>query len=85
MAYSRHYRPALKNSVDVQLQTAFSDGNWQSVIRLADKRAKSLKDPYYEVGALLLPYNVIALWLTVWWVCPDCQDLCSFSARLAGR
>ncbi|KAK0610996.1 N-acetyltransferase B complex non catalytic subunit-domain-containing protein [Immersiella caudata] len=41
-------RPALKSSVDVQLQTAFSDGNWNSVIRLADKRAKSLKDPYYE-------------------------------------
>jgi N-terminal acetyltransferase B complex non-catalytic subunit len=41
-------RPALKSSVDVQLQTAFSDGNWNSVTRLADKRAKSLKDPYYE-------------------------------------
>ncbi|KAK4445090.1 N-acetyltransferase B complex non catalytic subunit-domain-containing protein [Podospora aff. communis PSN243] len=41
-------RPALKSSVDVQLQTAFSDGNWNSVVRLADKRAKSLKDPYYE-------------------------------------
>ncbi|KAK3940885.1 N-acetyltransferase B complex non catalytic subunit-domain-containing protein [Diplogelasinospora grovesii] len=47
-SYSRYGRPALKNSVDVQLQTAFSDGNWPSVIRLADKRAKSLKDPYYE-------------------------------------
>ncbi|KAK4213132.1 N-acetyltransferase B complex non catalytic subunit-domain-containing protein [Rhypophila decipiens] len=46
--YGRHPRPALKNSVDVQLQTAFSDGNWPSVIRLADKRFKSLKDPYYE-------------------------------------
>ena len=43
-------RPALKSSVDVQLQTAFSDGNWNSVIRLADKRAKSLKDAYYEVS-----------------------------------
>ncbi|KAB5522967.1 N-acetyltransferase B complex non catalytic subunit-domain-containing protein [Coniochaeta sp. 2T2.1] len=49
MSYSRHYRPALKNSVDVQLQTTFSDGNWQVAARLADKRAKSLKDPYYEV------------------------------------
>ncbi|KAK0648927.1 N-acetyltransferase B complex non catalytic subunit-domain-containing protein [Cercophora newfieldiana] len=47
MAYS-YGRPALKSSVDVQLQTAFSDGNWNSVVRLADKRAKSLKDPYYE-------------------------------------
>jgi hypothetical protein len=49
MAYSRHYRPALKDSVDLQLQTAFSDGNWQVVVRLADKRVKSLKDPYYDV------------------------------------
>ncbi|KAK3346105.1 N-acetyltransferase B complex non catalytic subunit-domain-containing protein [Lasiosphaeria hispida] len=49
MSYARYGRPALKSSVDVQLQTAFSDGNWNSVIRLADKRAKSLKDPYYEV------------------------------------
>ncbi|KAK4148894.1 N-acetyltransferase B complex non catalytic subunit-domain-containing protein [Chaetomidium leptoderma] len=41
-------RPALKGSVDVQLQTAFSDGNWQTVVRLAAKRAATLKDPYYE-------------------------------------
>ncbi|KAK0712889.1 N-acetyltransferase B complex non catalytic subunit-domain-containing protein [Lasiosphaeria miniovina] len=46
--YSRYGRPALKNSVDMQLQTAFSDGNWNTVARLADKRAKALKDPYYE-------------------------------------
>jgi hypothetical protein len=48
-SYSRHYRPSLKSTVDVQLQSLFSDGNWASVIRLADKRFKSLKDPYYEV------------------------------------
>lgn len=61
MSYSRHYRPALKNSVDVQLQTAFSDGNWQSVVRLADKRAKSLKDPYYDVGYhfSVMPSNIV--------------------------
>ncbi|KAK0625433.1 N-acetyltransferase B complex non catalytic subunit-domain-containing protein [Bombardia bombarda] len=47
-SYARYARPALKSSVDVQLQTAFSDGNWNLVIRLADKRFKVLKDPYYE-------------------------------------
>lgn len=49
MSSYRYGRPALKNSVDVQLQTAFSDGNWATVIRLATKRAAALKDPYYEV------------------------------------
>lgn len=48
--YSRYYTPALKKTVDLQLQNAFSEGHWAAVIRLADKRAKSLKDPYYEVG-----------------------------------
>jgi len=48
MSYGRYARPALKSTVDVQLQTAFSDGNWNTVIRLADKRAKTLKDPYYD-------------------------------------
>ncbi|KAK4241209.1 N-acetyltransferase B complex non catalytic subunit-domain-containing protein [Achaetomium macrosporum] len=45
----RFGRPALRANVDVQLQTAFSDGNWNAVIRLAAKRAATLKDPYYEV------------------------------------
>ena len=49
MSSYRYGRPALKHSVDVQLQTAFSDGNWNTVIRLAAKRAATLKDPYYEV------------------------------------
>ncbi|KAK4124351.1 hypothetical protein N657DRAFT_655625 [Parathielavia appendiculata] len=48
MSSYRYGRPALKSSVDVQLQTAFSDGNWNTVIRLAAKRAATLKDPYYE-------------------------------------
>ncbi|KAK4100431.1 hypothetical protein N658DRAFT_507941 [Parathielavia hyrcaniae] len=48
MSSYRYGRPALKSSVDVQLQTAFSDGNWSTVIRLATKRAAALKDPYYE-------------------------------------
>ncbi|KAK1753348.1 N-acetyltransferase B complex non catalytic subunit-domain-containing protein [Echria macrotheca] len=47
MAYG-YGRPALKSTVDVQLQSAFSDGNWNAVVRLADKRAKALKDNYYE-------------------------------------
>jgi len=49
MSYGYGRPPSLKNTVDMQLQSAFSDGNWSTVIRLADKRAKSLKDPYYEV------------------------------------
>jgi hypothetical protein len=49
MSSYRYGHPALKHSVDVQLQTAFSDGNWNTVIRLAAKRAATLKDPYYEV------------------------------------
>jgi hypothetical protein len=48
MSSYRYGRPALKSNVDVQLQTAFSDGNWSTVIRLAAKRAATLKDPYYE-------------------------------------
>ncbi|KAM0258003.1 hypothetical protein ACHAQJ_004046 [Trichoderma viride] len=41
-------RPRLRNGVDLQLQSAFQDGNWPVVIRLADKRAKTLNDQYYE-------------------------------------
>lgn len=48
--YGRYYRPALKNSVDVQLQTAFNEGLWSNVIRLAGQRFKAKKDPYYEVS-----------------------------------
>ncbi|ERS95661.1 hypothetical protein HMPREF1624_07735 [Sporothrix schenckii ATCC 58251] len=42
-------RPRLKNGVDMQLQAAFAEQNWTTVIRLADKRHKASKDPYYEV------------------------------------
>lgn len=49
-SYGRYYRPALKNSVDVQLQTAFNEGLWPTVVRLAAQRHKTKKDPYYEVG-----------------------------------
>ncbi|KAM3522883.1 hypothetical protein NHJ13051_005408 [Beauveria bassiana] len=41
--------PRLKNGVDLQLQTAFYDQNWSTVVRLAEKRAKMVNDPYYEV------------------------------------
>lgn len=51
--YGMYYRPALKNSVDVQLQTAFNDGLWPNVVRLAAQRYKAKKDPYYEVGWLI--------------------------------
>lgn len=51
MALNRYYArvPNLKSNVDVQLRSAFTDHNWIQVVRLAEKRAKSLKDPYYEV------------------------------------
>lgn len=42
-------KPRLKNGVDLQLQSAFSEENWAIVSRLAEKRAKALKDQYYEV------------------------------------
>ncbi|KAF9870648.1 N-acetyltransferase B complex non catalytic subunit [Colletotrichum karsti] len=42
-------RPQLKSGVDLQLQTAFNDGQWANVIRLAEKRFKTFNDPYYEV------------------------------------
>lgn len=53
--YGRYYRPALKNSVDVQLQTAFNEGLWSNVARLAAQRFKAKKDPYYEVGDYRTP------------------------------
>ncbi|KAM5347591.1 hypothetical protein ACJ41O_007415 [Fusarium nematophilum] len=46
---NRQQRPTLKNGVDLQLQSAFNDGNWAVVIRLAEKRAKTLNDQYYEI------------------------------------
>ncbi|KAM0413590.1 hypothetical protein ACHAPT_013631 [Fusarium lateritium] len=42
-------RPVLKNGVDLQLQSAFNDGNWAVVIRLAEKRARTFNDQYYEI------------------------------------
>lgn len=42
-------RPQLKSGVDLQLQTAFNDGQWANVIRLAEKRFRTFNDPYYEV------------------------------------
>ncbi|OAA61737.1 N-acetyltransferase B complex, non-catalytic subunit [Niveomyces insectorum RCEF 264] len=48
-SFGHRPRPALKNGVDFQLQTAFADENWTAAVRLADKRAKSSSDPYYEV------------------------------------
>ncbi|OAA76838.1 N-acetyltransferase B complex, non-catalytic subunit [Akanthomyces lecanii RCEF 1005] len=41
--------PRLKNGVDLQLQSAFYDQNWSTVVRLAEKRAKMVNDPYYEI------------------------------------
>lgn len=46
---SRFYRPVLNDSVDVKLQSAFNDGQWSTVARLAAQRYKMRKDPYYEV------------------------------------
>lgn len=60
-SYGRYYRPTLKNSVDVQLQTAFNEGLWPNVIRLAAQRFKTKKDPYYEVGHHLPPPPICGL------------------------
>ncbi|KAF5589387.1 hypothetical protein FPCIR_6833 [Fusarium pseudocircinatum] len=46
---NRQQRPNLKNGVDLQLQSAFSDGNWAAVVRLAEKRARTSNDQYYEI------------------------------------
>ncbi|KAF5020067.1 hypothetical protein F66182_7909 [Fusarium sp. NRRL 66182] len=46
---NRQQRPHLKNGVDLQLQSAFNDGNWAVVIRLAEKRARTYNDQYYEI------------------------------------
>ncbi|KAI8679171.1 hypothetical protein NCS57_00193900 [Fusarium keratoplasticum] len=46
---NRQQRPVLKNGVDLQLQSAFNDGNWAVVIRLAEKRARTFNDQYYEI------------------------------------
>ncbi|TEA12738.1 hypothetical protein C8034_v005773 [Colletotrichum sidae] len=41
-------RPQLRSGVDLQLQSAFNDGQWANVIRLAEKRFRTFNDPYYE-------------------------------------
>ena len=58
-------RPRLKNGVDLQLQSAFQDGNWPVVIRLAEKRAKTLNDQYYEVRAS--PGTELERWIPEAW------------------
>lgn len=45
-------RPRLRNGVDIQLQSAFSDGNWPLVVQLSEKRARSFKDEYYDVSVI---------------------------------
>ncbi|ODA77747.1 hypothetical protein RJ55_06349 [Drechmeria coniospora] len=42
-------RPRLRNGTDLQLQSAFQDGNWPVVIRLAEKRARTFNDQYFEI------------------------------------
>ncbi|KAF5536013.1 hypothetical protein FNAPI_11898 [Fusarium napiforme] len=44
--------PDLRNGVDLQLQSAFSAGNWATVFRLAEKRAQTSNDKYYEIVKL---------------------------------
>ncbi|KAK2014640.1 N-acetyltransferase B complex non catalytic subunit [Colletotrichum eremochloae] len=41
-------RPQLRSGTDLQLQSAFNDGQWANVIRLADKRFRTFNDPYFE-------------------------------------
>lgn len=56
-------RPRLRNGVDLQLQSAFQDGNWPVVIRLAKKRARTSQDQYFEVSARTLfhPRNILEI------------------------
>lgn len=56
--YSGFYRPVLNDSVDVKLQTAFNDGQWAIVARLAAQRYKMKKDPYYEASMPCYPLLV---------------------------
>ncbi|PHH92169.1 hypothetical protein CDD83_8555 [Cordyceps sp. RAO-2017] len=42
-------RPHLRNGVDLQLQSAFHDGNWPVAMRLAEKRARTFQDQYFEI------------------------------------
>lgn len=42
-------RPRLRNGVDLQLQSAFQEGNWPVAIRLAEKRWRTFNDQYFEV------------------------------------
>ncbi|KAF7553333.1 hypothetical protein G7Z17_g3684 [Cylindrodendrum hubeiense] len=42
-------RPSLKNGVDLQLQSAFTDGNWAAVVRLAEKRVRTSNDQYHQI------------------------------------
>ncbi|PNY29927.1 Uncharacterized protein TCAP_00161 [Tolypocladium capitatum] len=46
-----HQRPRLRNGVDPQLQSAFQDGNWSVVVRLAEKRVRTLNEQYFEICA----------------------------------
>ncbi|KAK2001511.1 N-acetyltransferase B complex non catalytic subunit [Colletotrichum falcatum] len=41
-------RPQLRSGTDLQLQSAFNDGQWANVIRLSDKRFRTFNDPYFE-------------------------------------
>lgn len=82
--YDQRQRPLLKNGVDIQLQSAFSEQNWATVIRLADKRAKASQDPYYEVCPLdvSLSHHVILVTLGLTREKPlGCQGLRRDQAR----
>ncbi|OHE93268.1 N-acetyltransferase B complex non catalytic subunit, partial [Colletotrichum orchidophilum] len=41
-------RPQLRSGTDLQLQSAFNDGQWANAIRLAEQRFRTFKDPYFE-------------------------------------
>ncbi|KAG5999451.1 hypothetical protein E4U21_006790 [Claviceps maximensis] len=42
-------RTRLRNGTDLQLQSAFQDGNWAVAMRLAQQRARTFNDQYFEV------------------------------------
>ncbi|QPH15840.1 hypothetical protein C2857_000347 [Epichloe festucae Fl1] len=45
-------RPRLRNGTDLQLQSAFQDGNWAAAMRLAQQRARTFNDQYFEIVKL---------------------------------
>jgi hypothetical protein len=61
-------RPMIKQSCDMQLQSAFQEENWPLVLNLAKQRYKSTKDGYYLVSStLMLSKPNFVRWADICW------------------